>query len=306
MQTTGLAELEAVQAVARHRNFRAAATHLGMSRSAVSHAVAALEARLGARLFHRTTRSVTLTEAGKQFVDDTAPAIRDIREAMERLVVYRAEPAGTLRINASSGAARQMMGPIILEYLRRHPRVTVDIVTEGRLIDIVLEGFDAGVRLIETVPGDMIAVPLGPRQRFAVVGSPSYFASRPKPRVPGDLAAHCCIRSRMPGGSIYRWEFEQYGERVEIDRKGPLVLDDPNLMLEAARAGVGLAYLTEWNVAGDIASGRLVRVLDDWTPSFPGLCLYYSGRRHVPAHLRALVDLIRETDRRSSRNAGNA
>lgn len=306
MQTTGLAELEAVQAVARHRNFRAAATQLGMSRSALSHAVAALEARLGARLFHRTTRSVTLTEAGERFVEETAPAIRDIRGAMERLADHRAEPAGTLRINASSGAARQIMGPILLEYVRRHPRVTLDIVTDGRLVDIVLEGFDAGVRLVEAVPRDMIAVPLGPPQRFAVVGAPSYFATWPRPRVPSDLTEHRCIRSRMPSGIIYRWEFERRSERIEVDGDGPLVLDDPNLMLEAARAGAGLAYLTEWNVADDLASGRLVRVLEDWTPSFPGLCLYYPGRRHVPAHLRALIDLIRETARRTTCGADNA
>jgi len=293
--TTGLTELEAVQAVARHRNFRSAATQLGISRSALSHAIAALEARLGARLFHRTTRSVTLTEAGERFVADTAPALRDIREAMERLGDHRAKPSGTLRINASSGAARQIMAPIILEYVRRYPQVTVDIVTEGRLVDIVLEGFDAGIRLAETVPRDMIAVPLGPPQRFAVVGSPSYFAVHPTPRAPGELAAHRCIRSRLPGGGIYRWEFERRGERTEVDGAGPLILDDPNLMLEAARAGVGLAYLTEWNVADDLVAGRLVRVLEDWTPPFPGLCLYYPGRRHLAAHHRALVDLIRET-----------
>ncbi|WP_406855708.1 LysR family transcriptional regulator [Alsobacter sp. KACC 23698] len=299
MMTTGLTELEAVQAVARHRNFRSAATQIGISRSALSHMVAALESRLGARLFHRTTRSVTLTEAGERFVAETGPALRDIREAMERLTDHQAEPSGTLRINASSGAARQIMAPIVLEYVRRHPLVTVDIVTEGKLVDIVLEGFDLGVRLAETVPQDMIAVPLGPPQRFAVVGSPAYFARRPKPLVPGDLAAHACIRSRLPGGGIYRWEFEHRGEQVEIDGRGPLILDDPMLMIEAARAGVGLAYLTEWNAADDLAAGRLVRVLEDWTPPFPGLCLYYPGRRHLAAHHRSFVDLVREAARQA-------
>jgi DNA-binding transcriptional LysR family regulator len=298
MTTTGLTELEAVQAVARHRNFRSAATQLGISRSALSHAIATLEGRLGARLFHRTTRSVTLTEAGDRFVADTAPALRDIREAIERLADHRDAPSGTLRINASSGAARQIMAPIILEYVRRYPRVTVDIVTEGKLVDIVLEGFDLGVRLAATVPRDMIAVPLGPPQRFAVVGAPEYFARHPKPLAPGDLAQHRCVRSRLPGGGIYHWEFEHRGERIEIDGAGPLILDDPSLMLEAARAGVALAYLTEWNVAHDLASGRLVRVLEDWTPPFPGLCLYYPGRRNLAAHHRAFVDLVRETARR--------
>jgi DNA-binding transcriptional LysR family regulator len=292
MRSSGLIELDAVLAVARHRGFRAAATELGMSRSALSHAIAALEAKLGVRLFHRTTRSVSLTEAGEQFVSGVAPALGQIREAMERAGSHRETPAGTLRINTSAGAARQME-PIVFEYLRRYPDMTVDIVTEGRLVDIVVDGFDAGVRLGELVPQDMISVPLGPNQRFAVVGSLAYFERRPKPRTPADLTRHRCIRSRLPSGGIYRWEFERHGEALAIDGDGPLILDEP-LMLAAARAGFGLAYLTEWNVAADLAAGSLVRVLDEWTPSFPGLSLYYPGRRHVPAGLQALIDLIRE------------
>ena len=294
MRSSGLIELDAVLAVARHRGFRAAATELGMSRSALSHAIATLEAKLGVRLFHRTTRSVSLTETGEQFVSGVAPALGQIKEAMERAGSHRETPAGTLRINTSAGAARQMMEPIMFAYLRRYPDMTVDIVTEGRLVDIVVDGFDAGVRLAELVPQDMIAVPLGPDQRFAVVGSPAYFEHRPKPRTPVDLSRHRCIRSRLPSGGIYRWEFERHGEALAIDGEGPLILDEPNLMLAAALAGIGLAYLSEWNVAADLAAGSLVRVLDEWTPPFPGLSLYYPGRRHVPAGLRALIDLIRE------------
>jgi DNA-binding transcriptional LysR family regulator len=294
MRSSGLAELEAVIAVARRRNFRAAAIELGLSRSALSHAVAALEQRLGVRLFNRTTRSVSLTEAGEQFISSIAPALGEIREAMAAASSRRATPAGTIRINTSAGAARQMMTPIVLEYLRRYPEMTVDIVTEGRLVDIVVDGFDAGVRLAESVPQDMIAVSLGPDQRFAVVGSPSYFEELRKPRTPQDLRVHRCIRSRQPSGSIYRWEFERHGEALAVDVDGPLTLDDPWLMLEAARAGFGLAYLTEWNAAADLAQGRLVRVLEDWTPPFPGLCLYYPSRRYLPGGLRALVELIRE------------
>jgi DNA-binding transcriptional LysR family regulator len=256
MRSSGLIELDAVLAVARHRGFRAAATELGMSRTALSHAIAALEAKLGVRLFHRTTRSVSLTEAGEQFVSGVAPALGQIREAMARAGSHRDTPAGTLRINTSAGAARQME-PLVFEYLRRYPDMTVDIVTEGRLVDIVVDGFDAGVRL-------------------------------------ADLSRHRCIRSRLPSGGIYRWEFERHGEALAIDGEGPLILDEPSLMLAAARAGFGLAYLTEWNVAADLAAGSLVRVLDEWTPPFRGLSLYYPGRRHVPAALRAMIDLIRK------------
>ncbi len=297
MRTSGLIELEAVLAVARQRSFRAAATELGMSTSALSHTVAALETRIGVRLFNRTTRSVALSEAGEQFVAGVAPALSAIRGAMEQASSHRLTPAGTLRINTSAGAARQVMAPVILEYLRRYPEMKVDIVTEGRLIDIVVDGFDAGIRLADAVPQDMIAVPFGPAQRFAVVGAPTYFAAHPPPRTPADLLAHRCIRSRMPSGAIWRWEFERHGESLGVDVQGPLTLDEPTLMLAAARAGVGLTYLSEWDVAADIAAGKLQRVLQDWTPTYNGLCLYYPGRRHVPAGLRALIELIRERAR---------
>src|SRR5260370_15477260 len=244
MRSSGLIELDAVLAVARHRGFRAAATELGMSRSALSHAIAALEAKLGVRLFHRTTRSVSLTETGEQFGSGVAPARAEMREAMERAGSHRETPAGTLRINASAGAARQME-PIVFEYLRRYPDMTVDIVTEGRLVDIVLDGFDAGVRLAELVPQDMISVPLGPEQRFAVVGAPAYFEHFPKPRTPADISGHRCIRSRLPSGGIYRWEFERHGEALAIDGEGPLILDGPTLMLPAPPPWFRPPYLTD-------------------------------------------------------------
>ena len=297
MHSSGLIELEAVAAVARHRNFRAAAVELGLSRTALSHAVAALEQRLGVRLFNRTTRSVAPTEAGEAFIAGIAPALGDIRNAMVAATSSRAQPLGTLRLNTSAGAARQILTPVILEYLRRYPDMKIDIVTEGRLVDIVVDGFDAGIRLAETVPQDMIAIPFGPEQRLVVVGAPSYLAGREPPRLPQDLLAHRCIRARLASGSIWRWEFERHGEAIAIDVDGPLTLDEPTLMLEAARAGIGLACVSEWSVAADLAAGRLVRLLDDWTRPFAGLCLYYPGRRHVPAGLRALIELIQELRR---------
>jgi DNA-binding transcriptional LysR family regulator len=294
---TGLTEYEAVAAVARLGSFRAAATELGMSSSALSHAVAALEVRLGVRLFNRTTRSVSPTDAGEQFIARIAPALADISGAIERINSHRDTPTGTLRINTSAGAARMILTPIVFDYLRRYPDMNVTLVTEGRLVDIVGQGFDAGIRIAESVPQDMIAVPIGGEIRMMVVASPDYIERHGRPQVPADLHQHQCIRARMATGAIWRWEFEKHGEAVEIDVNGALTLDEMTLMLEAALAGVGVAYLNQWSVREHIIAGRLIPVLEDWCPPYPGLCLYYPGRRHVPAGLRALIDLIREKNR---------
>jgi DNA-binding transcriptional LysR family regulator len=294
MHRAGLVELEAVLAVARRGSFRGAATELGMSTSAVSNAVAGLEARLGSRLFHRTTRSVSLTEAGRRFADRITPALAQIRSASEEINARDQSLAGTLRINSSVGAAQMIFEPLVLTFMRRYPQMTVDIVTEARLVDIVAAGFDAGIRLEESVPRDMIAVPIGGDQRLVVVGAPAYFHDHPPPQAPGDLAAHACIRLRLSHGGIYRWELERHGEALGVEVRGPLILDEPRMILQAARAGVGLAFLSQWYVAEDLADGRLLQVLDDWTPPFPGMRLYYPGHRHVPAALRALIALIRE------------
>lgn len=298
MHKSGLVELEAVLAVARHRSFRAAARELDMSASALSNAVIALEERLGIRLFNRTTRSVGLTEAGDTFVEQVAPAVADINLAMEVVNQRRGSPKGTLRINASSGAARRILSPVIVDYLRRHPDMEVVIATDGRLVDIVAEGWDAGIRPAAVVPRDMVSVPLGDDVRFVVVGTPEYFAARDVPASPGDLARHECIRARMPSGALSSWEFWRDGKTETIDVPGRLTLDEPNVMLEAARSGFGLAYLADKNCADDLKTGRLVQVLGDWMPPAYDLCLYYPGRRHVPAGLRALVELIGQHRRR--------
>jgi len=294
MRQGRLIELEAVVALARRRSFRAAAAEVGLSTTALSQLIAGLEARLGVRLFNRTTRSVAPTEAGEAFVARITPALVSIDEAVEAVNSHRETPAGMLKLNTSSGAARQILTPVILEYMRRYPQMSVDIVTEGRLIDIVTDGFDAGVRLAETVPRDMIAIPFGERQRLVVVGAPSYLRGRDLPRTPHDLSSHECIRNRLAAGGVYRWEFERDGKPLAMETHGRLTLDEANLIREAALAGAGLAFLSQWWVAEDIKAGRLVQLLDDWTPSFPGMCLYYPGRRHVPAGLRALIELIRE------------
>ena len=290
-------ELEAVVAVARHGGFRVAARDLDMSSSALSHAVAALEARLGVRLFNRTTRSVALSAEGEQFVAEIAPALTAIRTAMERIDEHRAEPAGTLRLNLPPGAGQMVLSPLISEYMRRYPRVAVDMVTEGAMVDIVGQGFDAGVRLEEFVPPDMIAVPITRPIRSIVVGSPAYFAGRKLPTTPADLAEHRCIRRRTGRGAIYSWEFEKRGEAVAIDVPGQLILDDSDLMLVAALAGEGLAFLSDIAAAKSIEAGRLLPVLEDWSPEYPGLCLYYPSRSNIPARLRAFIDLIRQQAR---------
>jgi DNA-binding transcriptional LysR family regulator len=290
-------ELEAVVAVARHGGFRVAARDLDMSSSALSHAVAALEARLGVRLFNRTTRSVALSAEGEQFVGEIAPALAAIRTAMERIDEHRAEPAGVLRLNLPLGAGRMILSPLIYEYMRLYPRVTVDMVSEGAMVDIVGQGFDAGVRLEEFVPPDMIAAPITRPIRSIVVGSPAYFAGRKLPRTPADLADHRCIRRRLGSGAIYRWEFEKRGEAVAIDVPGQLILDDNDLMLLAALDGEGLAFVSDISAAKSIEAGLLLPVLEDWSPEYPGLCLYYPSRRNIPARLRAFIDLIRQQAR---------
>lgn len=294
MLKTGLTEFDAIVAVARLGSFRAAATELGLSTSALSHAVASLETRLGVRLFNRTTRSVSPTDAGEKFIARVGPALAEISGAIEGINSHRERPSGTLRLNMAPATARLILTPIILEYGRRYPDMNVMLVTEGRLVDIVGQGFDAGVRIAEAVPQDMIAVPIGKQQRQVVVGSPAYYEARTKPLVPEDLLRHHCIRARMASGAIYRWEFEQRDEKIEIDVPGTLILDETTLIIEAALAGAGLAYLSEASVVDHITQGSLVPALEDWSPPYPGLCLYYPGRKHVPGGLRALIDLIKE------------
>lgn len=294
MSRASLAELEAVATVARTGGFRAAARELGVSSSALSHAIAALEDRLQVRLFNRTTRSVALTAAGETFVAEVAPGLAVIDGALENASESSSEISGVLRINTSRGAAEMLLQPLFLRYLRRYPRVELEIATEEALVDVLGQGFDAGVRLADTVPPDMIAVPILPTIRSVVVGAPAYFVGRKRPVVPTDLMRHRCIRARMGTGKLYRWEFQKRGQAVLIDAPGALTLDESGLMLEAALAGAGLAYIGESKAAEHIAAGRLEVVLVDWTPPYPGLSLYFAGRRHIPARLRALIDLIRE------------
>lgn len=299
MYQPGIHDLDAVIAIARERSFRAAASMLGMSTTAISNAVAKLEADLGVRLFNRTTRSVSLTDAGQTFVSLIGPALLDIHSAIDVVRSQQSVPSGTLRINAFAAAAREILSPLVLQFIRLHPDVQVDLVTEGRLVDIVADGFDLGVRRSDLVPGDMIALPLGRPQRSVVVGSAAYFERNETPRTPTDLVKHHCIRVRLPNGALLRWHFEKRGRTIQIDAKGPLTLDEGTLVRTAVLEGMGVGYLFEQDVREQLESGHLVQVLKDWTPPVSDISLYYPNRRNPSAALKAFVGLARSLNRQA-------
>ncbi|WP_232491791.1 LysR family transcriptional regulator [Novosphingobium kaempferiae] len=294
MNRHSLIELDAVIAITRTGSFRAAAIELGLSTTALSNAIGKLERQLGVRLFNRTTRSVSLTDAGRNFVERVGPALQDIHDAMETVRSQQEVPSGTLRINAFPTAAREIMAPLILEFLRRYPQVHIDLVTEGRLVEVVGEGFDLGVRSADLVPSDMIAVPLGGPRHFAVVATPAYFEKQGKPQVPADLHTHQCLRVRLPSGALYRWQFEKNGQPVQVDVDGPVTLDEASLSRMAVLDSVGIGFFMESDIREDLASGRLVRVLEDWTPPLAPLALYYPSRRNPSAAFKAFIGLARE------------
>ena len=287
-------DLSAFLAVARHRSFRKAAVELGVSPSALSHALRVIEERVDLRLFNRTTRSVALTEAGERLYARVSPAFRDIQDALEDLNALRGKPAGTLRINAGRAAVQLALLPVATKFLLAYPDVRLEIVVDDGLVDIVGAGFDAGLRFGETLAGDMIALPIGPRQRSAVVATPEHFQRYGIPRTPRDLDAHPCIRQRFLSGALYRWEFERGGTELSIEVDGRLTLTDWDLVLEAALAGNGLAYLFEARVLPWIEEGRLQRVLADWCPDYPGLYLYHPSRRQQPAALKAFIEFVKD------------
>ena len=288
-----LNELAAFAAIAEHRGFRRAADAIGISRSALSHALSGLEKNLGVRLLNRTTRSVSVTEAGAHLLASIRPVLRDLDTALYTLAEARGAPAGTLRINANKGAARLLLRKIVPRFLSSYPHIELDLVSEGRLVDIVEMGFDAGVRLAEAVPQDMIAVRFGGDVRFVAVASPAYLGRGAAPATPDELRQHSCIRQRLPSGKRYSWEFSKHGEEMIVDVPGPLTLDDNDLMVEAAADGLGIAYVPEAFAQKDLESGRLVLVLADWCPPIPGLALYYPANRHMPSTLRAFIDLLK-------------
>lgn len=288
----GLKAYEAVLAVARRGSFRAAALDLGLSTTALSHSIARLEGTLGVRLFNRTTRSVSVTEAGRRFVDRIGPALAEIRAATDMMQSLRQTASGLLRINASVQGGR-MIAPLVLAFLRRFPDMQVDLVTEGRLVDIVAEGFDLGLRPADLVPRDMIAVPVGPPLGHAVVAAPGWVAANGVPLGPADLPVQDCLRVRLPNGALLRWQFERDGQTVQVESQGRLTLDEPAIARSAVLSGAGIGYFLAQDVAEDIAAGRLVRLLAGWTPPRPGFSLYYPDRRNHTAGFAAFLAMVR-------------
>ena len=303
MMDSGLKGLEAVLAIARRGSFRAAALDLGVSTTALSHTIGRLEATLGVRLFNRTTRSVSLSDAGHRFVEQIAPAVAEIRMAMETAQSLRRTPSGLLRINASVQAGREI-APQVMTFLRRFPDMQVDLVTEGRLVDIVAAGFDLGLRPADLVPRDMIALSLGSPQRYAVVASPDWVAANPLPLTPADLPLQDCIRVRLPNGALFPWQFERGGETVQVDARGRLTLDEALIARTAVLDGAGIGFFIEQDVADDIAAGRMVRLLEGWTPPRPGFSLYYPGRRNPSAGFTAFLSMVREAAARNAKDGG--
>jgi len=287
-------DLLAFMAVAQEGSFTRAAAKHATSQSALSHTVSRLEARLGLRLLSRTTRSVTLTEAGERLLRTIGPAFADIDSGVTRLSELRDKPAGTIRMTTSEHAAYTVLWPVLKPLLRSYRDLHVELTIDSGLTDIVTERFDAGVRLGESIAKDMVAVRIGPELRMAVVGAPSYFAEHPGPNAPQDLAEHRCINLRLPtAGGLYAWELEKGARELRVRVDGQLVVNNPQMIVRAAMDGLGLGCVLDDLVADQIADGRLVRVLADWCPPFAGYHLYYPSRRQPSAAFALVVEALR-------------
>ncbi len=294
MRRDDLVDLNAFMMVAEEQNFTRAAAKLGTSQSALSHIVRRLETRLGVRLLTRTTRRVAPTEAGERLLRTLRPALDGIAAELSAIGDLREKPSGTIRITCSDHAGRNLLWPVLERLLPDYPDFHVELSFDAGLVDIVAERFDAGVRLGEHLAKDMIAIPIGPALRMAAVASPAYFTRRPVPRTPQDLAGHDCINLRLPTlGGLYPWEFERDGRELRVRVEGQLAFNNATMMLQAAIAGFGLAFVLEDIAEDDIAAGRLVRVLEDWCEPFAGYHLYYPSRRQPSAAFNLLVDALR-------------
>jgi DNA-binding transcriptional LysR family regulator len=305
MRRADLADLIAFVAIADNLSFRAAASRIDVTPSALSHMMRQLEERLGVRLLNRTTRSVSLTDAGRRLLDRLRPAVEQISRGLEDLKGEQGHPFGHLRLYVTHLAAAAVVAPVWARFLSTFPDVQLELHADAAPVDIVAKGFDAGIGPRDWAAADMIAVRVIGPMRVAVVGAPGYFARRRPPRTPDDLAGHSCVRYRRAAdGAMFEWPFERDGASRQIPVDGPITVNDADLAIRAAVDGLGIAYTVEALADPFLRSGQLVRVLEDWSPSFEGLFLYYPGHRQVPAALRALIDMIRAA--RSSPPAGGS
>jgi DNA-binding transcriptional LysR family regulator len=294
MQRRNLTDVPAFLAVAKERSFTRAAAKLGISQSALSHTIRELEERLGVRLLTRTTRSVATTDAGERMLSTIGPRLEEIEAELVSLSEVGGKPTGNIRITTGEHAAESILWPALGKLLPKYPDIKVELMIDYGLTDIVAERYDAGVRLGEQIAKDMIAVRIGPDMRMAVVGAPSYFTRRPKPKRPQDLTAHTCINLRLPTyGSVYAWEFEKNGREMKVHVEGQLVFNNLALRVKAALSGCGLACLPEDQVRTHVLDGRLIRVLADWCPKFSGYHLYYPSRRQATPAFGLLIDALR-------------
>lgn len=293
MRQLRLDSLEIFEDVVRCGGFRAAALGRGVSSSAISQSISALEEAMNIRLLNRTTRSVAPTEAGQQLLERLGPALHDIRTAIDDLNQLRERPSGSVRINAPGPAADHVLCPLAFEFMKMYPEVNVEIVSDAAIVDIVKQGFDAGVRFGNQLAQDMIAMSLGPSLRYAIVASPDYLREHGRPDSPHDLLQHDCIRRRFPGGTMVTWTFEKDGEEVAITPQGRLTLSSAHQERQAAMAGSGIAHLFEDYVRADLEQGSVIELLSDWKKRLPSWYLYYPNRRHTSAAMRAFLDYIR-------------
>lgn len=300
MRREELGDLAAFLAVAEETSFTRAAARLGTSQSALSHTIRRLETRLGLRLLTRTTRSVATTQAGERLIETLRPALAEIDGRLAALTALREKAAGTIRITTGEQAAERILLPALTRLLPHYPDIKVELSIDYGLTDIVAERFDAGVRLGEQVAKDMIAVPISGELRMAVVGSPAYLAAHPAPKTPQQLSDHICINLRLPTrGGLYAWEFEKGARKLNVRVDGQLVFNTAGLIVQAAVAGMGLACLPQDAVKREIEDGKLVRVLGDWCPPFPGYHLYYPSRRQQSPAFALLVEALRYRSRAS-------
>ena len=294
MRGTEFAELRAFIEVVEHGNFARAATYLGLAPSTLSQTIRSLEERLGVRLLHRTTRSLSLTEAGEHLLTQIRPAFEELQAAVASVTDFRDAPIGTLRLSVSAIPAQMILAPLLKEFLAKYPAINLEIAVNSTSSDLVKGRFDAGIRYGRLIAQDMVIVKASLPSRIIAVASPGYLAQHPAPKIPQELQQHPCIRFRLGNLQLLTWEFEKNKKKIEVDIRGPLIVNDVDLMVKASRDGIGIGYMAEAYIKADIAHGNLIPMLTDWSPTYDSWYLYYASRHHLPAPLKAFIQFLRD------------